>query len=412
MRYTKTLGLLTLGLPLLLLAACGNDSQQQTSVPSDSAAVDAAPAVPDSTRPADSLAKTAQATQQAIAEADRYADDVARLLAGLAGRDGNTLAKLESLPSFTGHRKWFDNGWAAKEKRFNRPLSSFLAKNTGAAYTSAHTAFYPFSGADFLTVNLVYPQANKYVLFGLEPAGRLPELRGMGNAQVAGTLDTLQKSLYELLLISFFKTDDMRVEFRTYGTAPVLLAFLARTGHRVLAVRHVQINANGKQTILDAPPAKPAPTAESVHGLQYDIVHEASGTRKTLEYYSVDAADGNMQKQDTRFASYLRSLKPANTYVKSASYLMYKPYFSKVRGLVLDVSQNILQDDSGMPYKSFDPKQWDVKLFGVYDGPIGLFANHYQQDLRAAYKADTSIQKLGFQIGYDRESNLLLARRK
>ncbi len=89
---------------------------------------------------------------------------------------------------------------------------------------------------------------------------------------------------------------------------------------------------------------------------------------------------------------------------------MHKPVFSSIAGTILRVSDVVLEDDSGMPYRLFDHSVWEISLHGAYGGPIELFKDYYQKDLLDAYAAGAG--PLGFHIGYGKKSNLLLAVRK
>ena len=94
---------------------------------------------------------------------------------------------------------------------------------------------------------------------------------------------------------------------------------------------------------------------------------------------------------------------------------MYKSYFSKIKNTILQVSDFLLQDDSGMPVYNFPEEKWDLKFYGNYERPIPLFYNWYQKDLYKIYKSDTTIKPLSFGIGYyiySHRSNLMIARKK
>ena len=51
----------------------------------------------------------------------------------------------------------------------------------------------------------------------------------------------------------------------------------------------------------------------------------------------------------TDLVAYIKQIGITSTYLKSASYLMHRPTFSIIRNLILSESENILQDDSGIP---------------------------------------------------------------
>lgn len=42
-----------------------------------------------------------------------------------------------------------------------------------------------------------------------------------------------------------------------------------------------------------------------------------------------------------------------NTYLKGASYLLHRNSFSLIRNIILDQSEQVIQDDSGVPFKWF-----------------------------------------------------------
>ncbi len=49
---------------------------------------------------------------------------------------------------------------------------------------------------------------------------------------------------------------------------------------------------------------------------------------------------------------------------KASSWLMSDPDFAAIRQFILDHSMHILQSDSGIPTKYFDPSIWNLKLCG------------------------------------------------
>ena len=83
--------------------------------------------------------------------------------------------------------------------------------------------------------------------------------------------------------------------------------------------------------------------------------------------------------------------------------------------LILDNSNYVLEDDSGIPYKYFKQDVWAPALYGTYSGSISLFTGVFQDDLDAAYKAKTNVKPLKFGIGYKYqvgESNLMYFKKK
>ena len=99
--------------------------------------------------------------------------------------------------------------------------------------------------------------------------------------------------------------------------------------------------------------------------------------------------------------------------LKAASYLMHEPGFSQARQFLLGASDTILQDDSGIPFRYFEPQAWDIHYFGPYHGPIEVFKKYWQQDLAENYARNTSTP-LPFGFGYEwqpKSSGLIIATR-
>jgi hypothetical protein len=103
-----------------------------------------------------------------------------------------------------------------------------------------------------------------------------------------------------------------------------------------------------------------------------------------------------------------------NALLKSASYLMHSGNFTQVRDFVLNHSQYIVQDDSGIPLAAFRPEAWNFQPFGAYLGPIAIFPGRSQPRLGELFRK-AKAPPLDFGIGYrhrGHDSNLLLAVRR
>ena len=110
---------------------------------------------------------------------------------------------------------------------------------------------------------------------------------------------------------------------------------------------------------------------------------------------------------------FCEKLAPGDSLIKSASYLMHHGAFTKVRGFLIAHSATLLEDDSGIPLAYFDRRKWELKPFGRYLQPLGIFPNTYQPKLAELFKK--SATPINFGIGYrwrPNESNLLLAVRE
>jgi hypothetical protein len=278
---------------------------------------------------------------------------------------------------------------------------------------------YMFSGPDFLYATSFFPNASTYVLAGLEPVGAVPDLTSLSPLIINGELRNLEISTGSLFNFSFFITQNMKIQLRNgpvYGTLPVLYVFLARTGKTIHEVDLVSLDEQGNSQIADEAAATNNDTNKPVHSQQRTappgvkiVFSEGNGPKQTLYYFSTNLADGSFERSG--FSAFLAKLGPADSLIKSASYLLHKAHFAGVRKLLLNNSATILQDDSGIPLTYFEATKWRLQAFGHYAGPISLFTNFYQPRMAELFQ---SASPLEFGIGYQwrkNESNLLLAQR-
>jgi hypothetical protein len=336
-------------------------------------------------------------------------NDVALFIAGISNPAG-TLASCEGRPAWARHAKFFDQNW----ERFSRgrlaPMREWAARELAAAQTA--TVFYPFSGPDFINVLALYPCAKTYLLIALEPVGKMPDFSSRNDQNFFASL---QRSLYDLLHLDFFITNKMKAAIgksELRGTLPVLLFFLAREKAQVLDVQYWVMKPDG--TIEETPASGPGEGAAGIPGVRIVFTGPGETGNQTLYYFRFDLGNASWRKNQ-QFVSFLKSCGPMTTFTKAASYLMFKPYFSGIREFILDQSLYVLQGDSGIPLRCFDPAVWDLRFYGTYAGPISLFSNCHQADMAARYRRGQDIQPLPFGIDYRhraRTSNLMLASKK
>jgi hypothetical protein len=132
-----------------------------------------------------------------------------------------------------------------------------------------------------------------------------------------------------------------------------------------------------------------------------------------LYYFTTDVSDGGI-KSAPGFLKFCQRLGTGSSFLKSSSYLMFEQGFTTIRNFILEHSNRIVQDDSGIPLAYFDPNKWNLRLFGVYLGPIDLFKQHYQPRLQEIFRQGNP-PPLDFGFGYRwnyKEANLIVAGRK
>lgn len=337
---------------------------------------------------------------------------VANIMSGIT--DTSSIYKfIQSSSDFKAFSKNFDKRWMAYDSSRLMNLRKFKENEISKVVTSQSTLFYPFSGPDILHAQTFFPEADKYVMIGLEPVGSLPEF----NKEETDSLDTyfnkVNTSLNAILKFSFFRTQSMKNDLKNDevdGTLHLLFLFLKRTGNQFCSAKPVTIDSSGTPKYVKSfDDLKKLKTNTRGVEIQFIDIHKQL---KTLYYFSLNAADGGL-KSNKGFMAYLKGMGTINTYLKGASYLMHKNYFSMVRTVILNQSEHVIQDDSGIAFHYFldDSHQWNYSFFGQYLKPIPMFSQFYQADLDSLYKKQGT-KPIGFGIGYnfkDKNSNFMIA---
>jgi hypothetical protein len=360
-------------------------------------------------------------------ETVRIYNDNARFIAGLKSEEGSEFKKLENNRDWQQYAAWSNAVWTRLQEGQIKKVKTWAQTELAFAHNEETTAnkfklFYPFSGADFLYANTLFPAANEYLMIGLEPVGKVPDIRKIPEDFWENYFLALKTSMDDILTASFFKTKDMRKDFTIQelkGTLPILIIFIVRTGHKIVTLEPVEINDSGK--IMDSRLDKVAHHQYSqMHGVRITFEKDsASNSQKSIYYFSIDLSDPSL-KQKPEFELFLNSYGDNVSFIKSASYLMHENNFSSIRSLILKHSYTHVQDDSGIPLKFFyegeQNTKWQEPLFyGGYKAPIPMFKNCYQEELKNKFSDTTVVKPLPFRIGYQnlaKQSNIIVVKKK
>jgi hypothetical protein len=336
-------------------------------------------------------------------------DDTARLLAGLKPADASPLAKLAQEGGWQRHAKRFDQAWAELDKT---RLEKIRAWATAHIPQAKPVVYYMFSGPDYLYADAFFPDAETYILSGLEPVGEIPNVEGLSRGSVGNELERMQQSLNSALSYSFFITRKMKTQLRNgrlSGTLPLLYVFLARSGKTVKDVSLVTLSEDGTIQPEGTGGADGKDAKRSAAKGAKIIFTGKDGKERVLYYFSTDLSDDGVKRSG--FLKFCDTFGHGDSLLKSASYLLHSDNFATVREFVLDHSDALVQDDSGIPLRFFKDGEWKLYPFGAYLRPLGLFPRTYQPALQQLYRKEYA-GPLNFGIGYrwrPNQSNLLLA---
>jgi hypothetical protein len=332
------------------------------------------------------------------------ANDTARFLAGMPISKKSSLAPLTTDPAWQAHAEYFEKAFQKLNRGKLAKLHLWQKNYMPRLQEPIPVAFYMFSGPDFLFLDQFFPNASVYIMCGQEAIGPAPD--PLRIADLPGALQNLESAMKDSLRTTYFITQDMKINLQQHlnGTLPILYVFLARADKTIREVTFVRLDAGGGDH-------ESAPGQGGTPGVRIDYVDNHSGRAQTVFYFTTDISDGGIAANPA-FMKFCGRHGVGASFLKSSSYLMFEEGFARVRDFILDHSNVIVQDDSGIPITYFNDK-WNLRFFGTYVGPIDLFKKYYQPKLQELYEQSNSAPfDIGFGYQWDyHKSNLLVAER-
>ncbi len=336
-------------------------------------------------------------------------DDVARFLAGMPVAETSPLAPLMRDPAWQTHAAFFEERFSKLNLRQLEKLHAWQQTFLPESLQPVPVVFYMFSGPDFLYADQFFPNADMYVLCGKEAMGPPPDPLHIAN--LSGALGNLENAMKSSLSTTYFITKNMRVDLHEQnlnGVLPILYTFIARADKSIANVTFGSLNSSG--VFEEALSVK---KGGGIPGVSIRYRDNRTGNSQTMYYFTTDISDDGI-KVSPGFLKFCQRLGVGASLLKSSSYLLFESGFATIRNFILDHSKFIVQDDSGIPLDYFDPNKWNLRLFGVYLGPIEVFKQHYQVRLRELFE-QANPPPLDFGFGYRwnyKEANLIVATRK
>lgn len=357
-------------------------------------------------------AKTPAAPALFPVTANPLADEAARFLAGMPGKADSVLKPLEAEKQWQAHAAAFDGAFTRWATGRQPLIAGFRKTELAGAEIEGATAFYPFGGPDVVHLLTFYPRNPAYIMVGLEPPGTLPTLKTLQSDKLESQLPSVRRTLSDVLGRSFFITRQMDQQLRgqvTDGLLPIMLVQLVRSGAKIVGTAPVTLDDRGGVIARDE-----AAKDVANRGVVIDFQLEGETGTRRIYYFSINLGDKKFVENKS-FHAFLGLQPKMVSMFKSTSYMPHRDDFSAIRQQVLERSIAVVQDDSGIPFRFYEPSRWTTNLYGDYTEPYGSFRYLVQRDLQRAFADKSTVKALPFNIGYGfnrAPSNLLIARRK
>jgi hypothetical protein len=343
--------------------------------------------------------------KEKLVEIDTLLTNTARFIAGmeLIGADTGFSAYAKE-DYYQSHLEYAKTSWETTESTMLKPIHDWLSGKGMIDERTDATCFYPLSGPDFLFGNAFYPNAQYYVMMGLEPRGTWPDFSKMDYNTRKDYFNVLRGSMKYLNSRGYFVTEHMGGDFSRRhfnGMLHMMLYMMAKTNHYICDFYVIAIQPDGTERRLETGEETPEKT------VAVNVIEFTGADRKVLRkayYLKQDVSDEKLTEVPG-FEKYMSAFPNRMTYMKSASCVLFNPQFNTMRQLVLSCDK-ILQDDTGIPYHYIvESGSFDIQLFGTYSKVIKQIPWCKQQDLEKALTEIGENKELPFKISYNGHHN-------
>jgi hypothetical protein len=299
------------------------------------------------------------------------------------------------------------------------------------------TVVYPFGGGDLLSALVAFPDATEITTISLELGGDPRRLRTLSPKAVEHSLGRLRAEIGGLISVGSNTTENLSAGQKNELPAQVssFLLGLVAGGYEPVAMRFFTLDDAGdihylEQAEIDALdkeaaaklakqkklPQKPviegAPVTAATHNwlspnfslafsnveIQYRKIGETAV--RVHRHIGWNLGDGYLKKHP-QLIRHLEKKGQVTMLVKGASYLLWTPGFSLIRGYILDHLAWMLSDSTGVPPAYAKPAGMVQETYGRY---VGAFLPSYQAtkhdaDFIELWKSQKT-RRLPFRFGY------------
>ena len=346
------------------------------------------------------VADTLPKKEVVMLQGDPLLNSLARILAGIPLKENDTLYATTQTEEWRHHSAELNRMWANSLETLNK-VDAIREKDFSDITARAQNVFYSFSGPDFPFMATFFPKAKTYYMMGLEHAGTPITTKEFK----AKTYEKYEKALLDLLRRSYFITSYMSSDLNNSeidGTVPIFMVLMARMGYEIMSIDFQTLDKDGNWVVSGRP--------TSFVCIRFFRPEE--NEEKTLYYLCTNLLD---KEFDPKVQAMIDKIDADSTvsFVKSCSYCLHYGTFSQIREDIFKHSFALVQDDTGITYKTLVDRGWNTTLYGKYTHPIDLFPSSvFQKPLDQAYATRDDIRPLGFRFGYNFKGSSLIVARK
>jgi hypothetical protein len=237
-------------------------------------------------------------------------------------------------------------------------------------------AVYPFGGGDLVSALATFPDVTELTTISLEPAGDVRPIDGLAPDFLAHELAVHRSHLERLFEKAHSRTDNLEREAKTALPGEILFALAALVVHgdEPVSLRYFRLRSDGSLAYLTQPDIdaakKPGDRRALFANAELRFRHagDAGAPVQVLRHMSFNLDDAHLTA-DPSLLAYLNARGKVAAMTKAATHLLWNEHFKVIRGWLLDHTDWMVSDSTGIPPRVARPAGFVQDTFGTFDGP-------------------------------------------
>jgi hypothetical protein len=269
-------------------------------------------------------------------------------------------------------------------------------------------AVYPFGGGDLVSALATFPDATEITTISLEPAGDVRPIDGLAPDFLAHELAVHRSHLERLFEKAHSRTDNLEREAKTALPGEILFALAALVVHgdEPVSLRYFHLRPDGSLAYLtqsDIDAAKKPGDRRALFAnaeLRFRRAGDPAAPVQVLRHMSFNLDDAHLTA-DPSLLAYLNARVKVAAMTKAATHLLWNEHFTLIRGWLVDHTDWMVSDSTGIPPRIAGPAGFTQDTFGTFDGPspFGDPDRADADDVRRLF-ASQPTRDLAFRYGY------------